>query len=159
MKMATVRPSLVFLVVSAVVAVFVYNPTAVYLDVLTPFTAVSRVNSTVISLVTSSVQTGLEYINVSFLLVFSLLSGLIYSTRMAYNFIFKPCEYYGNEAAMAYNINKPSTGKTTEECVQEMKRVRQIGKIPPVYPNGWFVVIRSDELKKGETKCVSVLGE
>ncbi len=157
--MATVRPSLMLLTASMGVAVGVYGPTPLYQEVLTTFRAAYRANSTDIPLVTSLFHTGLGYINVTFLLVVSLLSGLMYTTRIACNFFFNPVEYYGNEAEMAYKINKPPQGKSTEECVREMKRMRDIGEIPPVYPNGWFVVIRSDELKKGETKCVHVLGE
>ena len=35
----------------------------------------------------------------------------------------------------------------------------RIGKTLPAHPNGWFIVLRSDELKKGETKYVDAHGE
>ncbi|EZA57404.1 hypothetical protein DMN91_009120 [Ooceraea biroi] len=36
---------------------------------------------------------------------------------------------------------------------------RKIGKLPPVYPNGWFVLLESSQLKRGQVKHVSALGE
>jgi len=34
-----------------------------------------------------------------------------------------------------------------------------VGKLPPVYPNGWFVLLESSQIKKGQVKHVSALGE
>ncbi|XP_020286702.1 cholesterol 7-desaturase [Pseudomyrmex gracilis] len=36
---------------------------------------------------------------------------------------------------------------------------RKIGKVPPVYPNGWFALLESSQLNKGEVRHVSALGE
>jgi len=36
---------------------------------------------------------------------------------------------------------------------------RRLGKLPPVYPNGWFVLLESSQLKRGQVKHVSALGE
>lgn len=36
---------------------------------------------------------------------------------------------------------------------------RKVGKLPPVYPNGWFALLESSEIKKGQVKHVSALGE
>ncbi|KAK0162560.1 hypothetical protein PV327_006328 [Microctonus hyperodae] len=38
-------------------------------------------------------------------------------------------------------------------------RNRKIGEIPPVYPNGWFCLLESSQLKKGQVKHVAALGE
>lgn len=43
--------------------------------------------------------------------------------------------------------------------VQEYRKRRFIGDVPPVYPNGWFAVLDSDQLKAGQLKYVSALGE
>ena len=36
---------------------------------------------------------------------------------------------------------------------------RKIGKLPPVYPNGWFALLESSQLKKKQVKHVAALGE
>ncbi|XP_018052810.1 PREDICTED: cholesterol 7-desaturase-like, partial [Atta colombica] len=37
---------------------------------------------------------------------------------------------------------------------------RKIGKeLPPVYPNGWFALLESSQIKKGQVKHVSALSE
>lgn len=36
---------------------------------------------------------------------------------------------------------------------------RKIGDLPPVYPNGWFALLESAQLTKGQVKHVCALGE
>ena len=36
---------------------------------------------------------------------------------------------------------------------------RKLGKLPPVYPNGWFALFESSQLRKGQVKHVAALGE
>jgi len=43
--------------------------------------------------------------------------------------------------------------------VYAIRKNRKVGKLPPVYPNGWFVLLESSQIKKGQVKHVSALGE
>ncbi|ODM97536.1 Cholesterol desaturase daf-36, partial [Orchesella cincta] len=52
---------------------------------------------------------------------------------------------YGSDAKKRYIIN---------EC----RNRREIGDLPPVYPNGWFAILESDEVLKSTVKEVDVLG-
>ncbi|XP_008551501.1 cholesterol 7-desaturase nvd 1 [Microplitis demolitor] len=36
---------------------------------------------------------------------------------------------------------------------------REISELPPIYPNGWYALLESSELAKGQAKHVSALGE
>nr|XP_012145155.1 PREDICTED: cholesterol desaturase daf-36 [Megachile rotundata] len=36
---------------------------------------------------------------------------------------------------------------------------RKLGKLPPVYPNGWFALLESSQLGKGQVKHVAALGQ
>ncbi|KOC70205.1 hypothetical protein WH47_08551 [Habropoda laboriosa] len=36
---------------------------------------------------------------------------------------------------------------------------RKLGKLPPVYPNGWFALLESSQLEKGQVKHVAALGQ
>lgn len=49
--------------------------------------------------------------------------------------------------------------KNKRELVREVQRLRKIGDLPPIYPNGWFALLESDDLKKSEVKHVVALGE
>jgi cholesterol 7-dehydrogenase len=49
-------------------------------------------------------------------------------------------------------------GRSKRELVREMRRLRKIGNLPPVYPNGWFGLLNSTELAPGEVKHVTALG-
>ena len=56
----------------------------------------------------------------------------------------------------------PSTSygnRPKKEIANEVRRRREVGELPPVYPNGWFGLIESFNLKSGEAKHISALGE
>lgn len=45
-------------------------------------------------------------------------------------------------------------------AINRARRLRKIGsKIPPPFPNGWFAIIESKEVKAGTAKSVNCLGE
>ena len=50
-------------------------------------------------------------------------------------------------------------GKKKRDLVKEVRRLRKIGNLPPVYPNGWFMLLESDDLAPGEVKHVAALGK
>lgn len=50
-------------------------------------------------------------------------------------------------------------GKSRVELAREMSRLRKVGNLPPAYPNGWFALIESDTLRRGQVKYVAALGE
>ncbi|XP_049864679.1 cholesterol 7-desaturase nvd isoform X1 [Schistocerca gregaria] len=45
------------------------------------------------------------------------------------------------------------------DAVREVRRQRKLGRLPPVYPNGWFAVLEADRLRPGQVQHVSALGE
>ena len=48
---------------------------------------------------------------------------------------------------------------TKQDVVNEVRRRKRIGEIPPPYPNGWFALLRSRELKRGASTSVNALGQ
>ncbi|XP_024883815.1 cholesterol 7-desaturase-like [Temnothorax curvispinosus] len=53
-----------------------------------------------------------------------------------------------------------SESKTRQTgSVYTASKNRKVGKLPPVYPNGWFALLESSEIKRGQVKHVSALGE
>ncbi|KAL0269794.1 UNVERIFIED_CONTAM: hypothetical protein PYX00_007405 [Menopon gallinae] len=49
--------------------------------------------------------------------------------------------------------------RNKRELVREVLRLRKIGDLPPIYPNGWFALIESSDLKRNEVRHVAALGE
>lgn len=49
-------------------------------------------------------------------------------------------------------------GRSRAQAANEVRRRRKIGELPPVYPNGWYRVLDSHMLDRGDVKNVSVLG-
>lgn len=53
-------------------------------------------------------------------------------------------------------------GEPGWSCAQVARRVRKsrrTGQLPPVYPNGWFRLLGSADLARGEARSVAALGE
>ncbi|KAK3700233.1 hypothetical protein QZH41_014408 [Actinostola sp. cb2023] len=53
----------------------------------------------------------------------------------------------------------PDGIRPIRDIAKETKRQRRTGDLPPVYPNGWFHILSSWEVKLKEVKFVCVLGE
>lgn len=50
-------------------------------------------------------------------------------------------------------------GYTSKEVSEMVRRRRRRGDLPPPYPNGWFYMCASDELKVGQMLSVDALGQ
>jgi cholesterol 7-dehydrogenase len=50
-------------------------------------------------------------------------------------------------------------GVSMRDTVENVTRRRLVGQIPPVYPNGWFAVLESRDLKNKDVRNVSCLGK
>ena len=53
----------------------------------------------------------------------------------------------------------PETKRSKRDVANDVRRKRKVGDLPPVFPNGWFRVLDSRQLKIGHVECVSMLGE
>ncbi|XP_008322890.2 cholesterol 7-desaturase [Cynoglossus semilaevis] len=49
--------------------------------------------------------------------------------------------------------------RSRAQVANEVRRRRKIGDLPPVYPNGWYRVLDSSRLERGEVQNVTALGE
>ncbi|CAG7670519.1 unnamed protein product, partial [Allacma fusca] len=50
---------------------------------------------------------------------------------------------------MGYEIAEGNVAK--HEMTRRLKRMRKVEEMLPPYPNGWFLLFQSDELKKGKS--------
>lgn len=50
------------------------------------------------------------------------------------------------------------TGKRKKLAINRLRKSRKAGKMPPAFPNGWFVLAESRDIKPGQIKHVSALG-
>ncbi|XP_041826125.1 cholesterol 7-desaturase nvd [Melanotaenia boesemani] len=73
-----------------------------------------------------------------------------------YRLLFCPLEVLRSADDVGYIAED---GRTMAQAANQVRRRRKIGDLPPVYPNGWFQVMDSNKLERGEVKNVSVLGE
>ncbi|XP_043914350.1 cholesterol 7-desaturase nvd-like isoform X2 [Protopterus annectens] len=53
----------------------------------------------------------------------------------------------------------PIPGRSRADVANEVRRRRKKGDLPPVYPNGWFRVLDSHQVQKGEVKNITIMGE
>lgn len=76
--------------------------------------------------------------------------------------IYLPYDYVKDFTAVGYNHVKGmiNTKASQINAIKMSKRIRNVGsKMPPPYPNGWYMCIESKHLKMGEAKNVNMLGE
>ena len=52
-----------------------------------------------------------------------------------------------------------TSGRTKKDVANMARKLRQRGDVPPVYPNSWYEVMRSEELPVGSVKAVSMIGQ
>ena len=72
-----------------------------------------------------------------------------------YNLLFTPCNRVRHLGDIGY---LPDGKFSMKEISNRVKRQRLAGEVPPVFPNGWFGLMESFKLKRGEAKSLSVLG-
>ncbi|XP_072344230.1 cholesterol 7-desaturase nvd isoform X1 [Scyliorhinus torazame] len=53
----------------------------------------------------------------------------------------------------------PEPGISKRRAANEVRRRRKKGELPPVYPNGWYRVLDSQQLQPGQVKNITIFGE
>mmetsp|Transcript_36634 Transcript_36634/g.42799 ORF Transcript_36634/g.42799 Transcript_36634/m.42799 type:complete len:409 (+) Transcript_36634:24-1250(+) len=76
---------------------------------------------------------------------------VIYVLRYLYKLIFSPMDYTWEDSDMK-GLSPFDKHKL------DLKRKKKLGTLPP-FPNGWYSIITSKELKAGEVKHISALGK
>ncbi|XP_017280965.1 cholesterol 7-desaturase [Kryptolebias marmoratus] len=82
-------------------------------------------------------------------------AGLL-AARWLYRLFFSPLELLRSPDDVGYAAER---GRSKALAANEARRRRRLGELPPVYPNGWYRVLDSPNLRREEVKHVSVLGE
>jgi len=73
-----------------------------------------------------------------------------------YRFFFLPID----RVKLLGDVGYVNDGRQSmRDMVDQVKRRRAVGDVPPVYPNGWFAIVESRCLKVGEVKNLSCLGK
>lgn len=72
-----------------------------------------------------------------------------------YRLLFCPLELLRSPDDVGYIVED---GRTKAQAANEVRRRRKAGELPPIYPNGWYRVLDSHQLGRGEVKSVSLLG-
>lgn len=80
-----------------------------------------------------------------------------YTIKWLYNLLLVPM----NRVRLIEEVGyiKEITKMTKKDMANLVQKRKSLGKPPPVYPNGWFSVAESQDLKKGESKSCSILGD
>ena len=73
-----------------------------------------------------------------------------------YDFLFVPMNRIRLLGDVGYI---PESKYSMREVANMVRKRRMAGEVPPVYPNGWFAVLESRDLKNGDSKYVSCLGK
>ncbi|KAK7896589.1 hypothetical protein WMY93_021914 [Mugilogobius chulae] len=63
-----------------------------------------------------------------------------------YRLLFSPLELLRTPDQVGYIV---PDGRCRAQAVNDVRRRRKIGELPPVYPNGWYCVLDSHQLQRG----------
>ncbi|KAM7369283.1 hypothetical protein PAMP_013563 [Pampus punctatissimus] len=80
----------------------------------------------------------------------------VLATGWLYRLLFSPLELLRAPDDVGYITEN---GRSKARAANEVRRRRKTGEVPPVYPNGWYRVLDSQMLERGQVKSVSVVGE
>lgn len=84
------------------------------------------------------------------------LAGLtVVAMRWLYKLLFCPLELLRAPEDVGYIAED---GRSKAQAANQVRRRKKTGELPPVYPNGWYRVLDSHLLQRGEVKTASVLG-
>ncbi|XP_065354900.1 cholesterol 7-desaturase nvd [Calliphora vicina] len=91
--------------------------------------------------------------------------GTIIGIATLYWLFYMPCNWKKNIDEVGYNIilrdKKHLNAVSKKDAINRIRKLRKIGvkELPPPYPNGWYSIMESSDLRQGEAKSVSALGE
>lgn len=77
---------------------------------------------------------------------------------LAYYYLVLPMDWTRDIAGVGFHFSNLD-GRTRTAVVRAAQQRRKMGNMLPVFPNGWFAVIESCRLKRGEVKLVNALGQ
>jgi cholesterol 7-dehydrogenase len=89
---------------------------------------------------------------------FARLVLLVFIAYRLYVLLFTPLYIVKNMEETGY-IQHLEKHVRDDIWTRQIVRRRKRGEVPPVYPNGWFCVLNSCQLKKGTAQSVTVLGK
>ncbi|MCJ8741186.1 hypothetical protein PDJAM_G00067900 [Pangasius djambal] len=85
-----------------------------------------------------------------------LAGALLLAAGWLYRLLFAPLELLRSPDDVGYVAED---GRSRARAANEVRRRRKTGELPPVYPNGWYRILDSHMLERGDVKSVTVLGE
>lgn len=77
--------------------------------------------------------------------------------RQIIRIIFSPLDIFHSLGDLGYT--EIEGVKSKKEVANIVRKRRKAGDVPPVYPNGWFSIIASRDVPRGQARAVNVLGE
>ena len=78
---------------------------------------------------------------------------------LLYCFIVRPLNRIKKLGDLGFYFGEPKPDEDyARMLIERMKKLRVLGDLPPVYPNGWFCIAESRELKSKQIKPVIFMG-
>lgn len=84
-----------------------------------------------------------------------LAGALLLAAGWLYRLLFAPLELLRSPDDVGYVAED---GRSQARAANEVRRRRKTGELPPVYPNGWYRILDSHMLERGDVKSVTMLG-
>uniref|UniRef100_A0A1I7YMA5 cholesterol 7-desaturase n=1 Tax=Steinernema glaseri TaxID=37863 RepID=A0A1I7YMA5_9BILA len=85
--------------------------------------------------------------------------GLALFIYLLYKWIVKPLNRVKRLGDLGFHFGEQLTGRYKESQIERMKRLRVLGELPPVFPNGWFCIAESGDIAPKQIKPIIFMGE
>ncbi|KAK6726520.1 hypothetical protein RB195_004692 [Necator americanus] len=85
--------------------------------------------------------------------------AIILVVLCAIYYALRPCNRIKKLGDLGLFLGDPELkGVYRERQITRLAKLRRIGELPPVYPNGWYCIAESDEIKPKCIKEVTIFG-
>ncbi|KAI1698355.1 rieske [2Fe-2S] domain-containing protein [Ditylenchus destructor] len=75
-----------------------------------------------------------------------------------YCYLVRPLDLIRRNGELGFSHDERRRHKNLSQLSARIHKLRQIGDIPPVYPNGWFCIALSSDVKNGQIKAIDFMG-
>jgi len=79
--------------------------------------------------------------------------------RWLYWFLCEPLDMFRSFEEVGYSNVKGQRMRSKKDIINRMRKNRNLGRMPPPFPNGWYVLVESAQLPAGKAKYVQALGK
>ena len=77
--------------------------------------------------------------------------------RFIYWILFEPMDMFRSYEEVGFSNIEGNRQRTKKDLINRIRRSRKLGKIPPPFPNGWYVLVESQHVSGRNFHSVAIV--